>query len=210
MKYSLSIVLSLFSMLGFAQQFVGVNTNDPTETMDVDGTVRIRILPEHKQVNAVRVNGTEVNPTGTFNAKYLVVSNENGVLGRSSSLGIFPFYMPPTLLPLNSKVASPGEYDGGTQTYSIDLYERFRQQFSQNGTIWGSTSIPLSTVKYNNGAAALPLPEKRDLYYYITYYDKEVFSNITLNEDGILTYKLTGQDPTEHTFMNIIFAPKTN
>ncbi|MFC2487621.1 MAG: hypothetical protein ACFNP8_03450 [Alloprevotella sp.] len=46
--------------------------------------------------------------------------------------------------------------------------------------------------------------------YYVTYYDKAVFTNVGLTNQGVLTYKLVSAAPdvTEKTFMNVVFKRK--
>lgn len=56
-------------------------------------------------------------------------------------------------------------------------------------------------------AGDLPVEAKRDLGYFVTYYDSKVFKDVQVDDDGILTYKLVNNPATvtEYTFMNIVF-----
>ncbi len=68
-------VLSLlsFSMMSYAQTGnVGINTDKPTRTLDVNGMVRVRDLPEKELHNNVKVQGFLYN----------VVAQEDGTLSR--------------------------------------------------------------------------------------------------------------------------------
>ena len=60
-----SFFLTISTTLAFAQ--VGINTTDPTETLDVNGTVRIRETTE--------------SPEDTF----LLTTNDNGVIKKTST-----------------------------------------------------------------------------------------------------------------------------
>ena len=43
----------------------------------------------------------------------------------------------------------------------------------------------------------------------MTYYDKAVFTNVGLTNQGVLTYQLmSAPDVTEKTFMNVVFKRK--
>ena len=53
------------------------------------------------------------------------------------------------------------------------------------------------------------MEQAADLEYYITYYDPLVFSNVSVDNDGKLHYKvIPGAEATQNTFMNVIFKVK--
>jgi len=105
------------------------------------------------------------------------------------------FYMPAFLLPVD---ISDSAYDPGTQTFSINLYTEYTKQFNLMGP---STK--------NLGAASLPIYTASELDYFITYFDNAVFSNVTVNSAGLMTYKLVNNPVfSEKTFMNILFQVK--
>lgn len=82
---SVIVVVSLKS-----QGKVGVNTSTPTEVSDINGTLRVRSLPNNGTANAIYTTGTNTNsgttPTQTFNAVNTVVLDANGVLGTYPGL----------------------------------------------------------------------------------------------------------------------------
>lgn len=51
------------------------------------------------------------------------------------------------------------------------------------------------------------LPNATDLYYYITYYDQDVFDIISLTKEGILTYNVKQAAKTD-SLINIVFVLK--
>ncbi|MFB9121316.1 hypothetical protein ACFFUE_08975 [Bergeyella porcorum] len=72
LKLGLLSLLS-FSMMSYAQtRNVGINTEDPTRTLDVNGMVRVRDLPEKELHNNKEVQGFLYN----------VVAQEDGTLSR--------------------------------------------------------------------------------------------------------------------------------
>ncbi|MGQ2119524.1 hypothetical protein [Ornithobacterium rhinotracheale] len=88
-------MLSIFALSGVvlmnAQQNgkVGVNTDKPTETLDVKGTLRVQDLPQNKADNAISTNarGEGVGArTETFNAVKTLVADANGVVGTVDAL----------------------------------------------------------------------------------------------------------------------------
>jgi len=43
MKYSYVLLVTLFSFFSYSQ--IGINTNSPTSTLDIDGDIRVRQIP---------------------------------------------------------------------------------------------------------------------------------------------------------------------
>lgn len=107
------------------------------------------------------------------------------------------FYMPSIVLPIDTSNPS---YDSADNQFKIDLYALYIEQFKLNNQS-SSTKSP--------GASSLPTVASSDLEYFITYYDNTVFKDVTVNNNGLLKYKL---NPTitlsEKTFMNIVFKVK--
>lgn len=84
MKTFLSILFLICCyVLTFAQ--TGVNTVQPTETLDVSGTLRVRNLPSDKSVINTNANGGQ--GVATFKPTKTLLANENGVIGVANSLG---------------------------------------------------------------------------------------------------------------------------
>lgn len=117
--------------------------------------------------------------------------------GTGSSSPKF-FYMPSIVLPTNTDDQG---YDNQTETFSIDLYNNYAEQFGLSNS---ATSVQ-NPASYTT----LPLVDIGSLNYFVTYYDNTVFQSVSLSDTGILTYKLVpGHIITEKTFMNIIFQEK--
>lgn len=113
------------------------------------------------------------------------------------------FYMPSVVLPTLSTDALIGTgtganytYDPGTLTYSVNLYELFKKQFS----------TPIKSSKANANLTEFVLTS--NLYdYFVTYADDKVFdvSTINLSATGILTYKVNANAVIKTgSFMNIV------
>lgn len=79
MKRSLFFITVLCGGLAIAQNTgkVGIQTNNPTETLDVKGTVRVQNLPENGSSGSISTPRVNTD----FNATKTVVVDENGVLG---------------------------------------------------------------------------------------------------------------------------------
>lgn len=82
---------------------------------------------------------------------------------------------------------------------SKDLYALYKSQFDGTAT---------NSVRSTGAPLAIPyIPAAKDLYYYITSYDPAVFSNISINEDGVMTYDVTAA-ATDCSYINIVFVIK--
>ena len=100
-------------------------------------------------------------------------------------------------------------------SYTIDLYDVYLAQFrggvsaaTNTGT---STSSATTSFAKSSSNAILRVFEKTDLDYFITYFDSNVFSNVSVNANGVLTYNVTSSGEnavSEDTFMNIVLQEK--
>lgn len=199
---------------------VGVNTKNPTENLHVNGTLRVQKLPADGTANAI---STKADGTGStdvdqrFNAQYVVTADKNGVLGRVSSIETKLFYMPAVRLPLTEDEiavdASIPSYLSHFGTYTptdgfvIQIFLLFAHQFGINPNIDATPMVmsdPSATLwKSNWGYVA------EDLDYFITYYDTDVFEDVSISARGALRYKVkAGAVPTAKTYMNIVLKKK--
>lgn len=79
--------LVVFALQAFGQ--VGVGTETPTESLDINGTLRIRDLPINGTTNAIFTTGENTSSSTrnqTFTATKMVVLDANGVLGTRPGL----------------------------------------------------------------------------------------------------------------------------
>lgn len=177
---------------------VGVQTNKPTEQLHVKGTMRIETLPKKGEKITTGTDGSYDNQA-IFTPNRVVVADANGVLGAKFAAWPLFFYMPSCIMPTDPTIA---EYYDGTQ-FRIDLYERYKNQFS----IPAAPAPGSVTLVSSPSAGNLPVELKTDLGYFVTYYDAKVFKDVKVDNEGILTYKLVKNPATvtEYTYMNIVF-----
>jgi hypothetical protein len=82
---------------------------------------------------------------------------------------------------------------------SKDLYSLYKSQFDgTSSTFIKSTGAP-SAVPY--------IPAADELFYYITSYDTNVFSNISITANGVMTYDVSAA-ATDCSYINIVFVLK--
>ena len=118
-----------------------------------------------------------------------------GTGGGNTNSGIDWFYSPSIVLPTtaDSDILG-GNYSFSDDKYQVNLYDIYTNQFNN---ALASSSTPL------------PIINKENLNYYVSYFDSTVFSDVSITTEGILNYKILPNGiVTEKTFMNIIFSKK--
>jgi len=114
------------------------------------------------------------------------------------------FYMPSIVLPLdNSDPTLYDTYNAGTQTFTVNLYNRYAAQFGMTAT---------NVAKSASAVNPLPVYSAAQLEFFVTYFDTSVFASVSVSDAGILTYTLKPSPLplSDKTFMNIIFEVKPN
>ncbi len=175
-----------------------------TTTAGSDGKLLITGLDKTK-VQATTNSGTT---TGIVD-HLLAVGSNNVVKALKAAMPKF-FYMPSIIIPTTQTLFDdmltddgsstiPGEsFNAGTGV-KLNLYARYAAQYGL-GDATKTASSP--------GAPALPVLPKEELHYYVTWFDKTVFSNVSIDADGILTYTVINTNADAGSFMNIVFAVK--
>lgn len=184
---------------------VSINTHSQSEILYVNGTVRILSLPKDGATSGIytRADGTVSTAADQpFQAKHEVVADGNGVLGRSSRTLPQFFYLPSIVMPTAPEAVQHldyATYNAGTEIYTVNLYQVYDRQY---GMLYQhSTKSPSAT--------ALPrLTGNNKFAYFITYYDKGVFTDVGVTNEGILTYKVnTITLKSARTYMNVVLKP---
>ncbi len=114
------------------------------------------------------------------------------------------FYMPSIVI--DTKVVKQG--------VKRNLYAEYVAQFSNKKFEMDETGGKIvdeartTFIKSTNAPNVIPyLPNSKDLYYYVTDYDTTALENLSIDEDGILTYDVKGTG-TDYSFINIVFVIK--
>ncbi|WP_139215821.1 hypothetical protein [Parapedobacter composti] len=187
----------------------GFYSNDGTKWVRVDITASngLHIGDEHTS-GQVQLGGELTKPTqiatnadntiavtglqpGNPENDRIIVADSTGVLKTvSANKFVRFFYMPSVIFDTST--------NGTGRTKN--LYEEYIKQFTGSGnpTLVASAGAP-EQIPY--------LPRATDLYYYVTYYDTDVFNIQNISAEGILTYDVKGPG-TPTSFMNIVFVIK--
>ncbi|WP_090606550.1 hypothetical protein [Parapedobacter koreensis] len=126
--------------------------------------------------------------------RIVMVNPTNGVLKSVSSNKFVRFFYMPSVV-FDTSTPNP---TGPPRTRN--LYQEYIDQFTGDGDP--------DMVKNPSAPDEIPfLPQATDLHYYITYYDKDVFGSLSIDDNGVLSYRVIGPG-TPMSFMNIVFVIK--
>ncbi|MGG5510954.1 hypothetical protein ACPDHN_13470 [Myroides odoratimimus] len=203
-KIYLSIAISFLATAGFAQTKIGVvGKSNP----DVNSNAILELEAENKGLLLPRVALTETTKANPLSAHVsgMTVYNTATVadvvpgfyyndgtkwqqMVTTDNKAVKFFYMP--TITFDTSVLGDG---------TKELYEEYKKQFTMtSGNAVKSTSAP----------AVIPhFPAATDLYYYVTDFDPAVFSDIVIDDNGVMTYKIIGNG-TPTSIMNIVFVVK--
>ncbi|MDM1093867.1 hypothetical protein ACPDHQ_09005 [Myroides odoratimimus] len=203
-KIYLSIAISFLATAGFAQTKIGVvGKSNP----DVNSNAILELEAENKGLLLPRVALTETTKADPLSAHVsgMTVYNTATVadvvpgfyyndgskwqqMVTTDNKAVKFFYMP--TITFDTSVLGDG---------TKELYEEYKKQFTMtSGNAVKSTSAP----------AVIPhFPAATDLYYYVTDFDPAVFSDIVIDDKGVMTYKIVGNG-TPTSIMNIVFVVK--
>ena len=138
---------------------------------------------------------------GSISDNMVVADPTSGVLKQVKATPRF-FYMPAVIF----DTSTPG-------TVTRDLYKDYKDQFT-GATHFIDHGVGTPTMEYTGGlissnsqATTIATYAVDELDYYVSYYDQEVFKNLSISSDGKLTYTIKS-NATEASYMNIIFVVK--
>lgn len=93
---------------------------------------------------------------------------------------------------------------GTTLTY--DLHKQYEEQFTKAGnTTFVSSNAALTTIP---SPYAGNLYKRSELDYAITYYDSAIIENVSVDANGVMTYKVKSLDVSANSFVNVVFVIK--
>lgn len=206
----LFVILSLIGAKAYTQVTIGAGSKpNPDALLDLHENVadnsssrgllmpRVALIstilatPMGNHVAGMTVYNTAVSEPDEINYVSPGFYYNNGRKWERLNLGTSNwFYMPPIVF--DTSLAATGVVR--------DLYAEFSKQFLG--------LEPTTFVKSIGAPATIPyVPAADELYYYITYYDPAVFSDIIISEEGVMTYNVTPA-ATETSYINIVFVVK--
>lgn len=192
----------LFSAVSFAQTKIGTSPDINADAMfEVESTNKGLLLPrvELTSTNVAAPMSAHVAGMTVYNTKA-----QNDVLvgfyyndGKKWQQMVTKDYKAVKFFYMPSIVFDTSEDRTGV---TINLFDEYKRQFSlQNDSHFISEGAPNAGIPYFEKAT--------DLYYYVTSYDKTVFTIKSITKEGLMTYDVKAQ-ATDCTIMNIVFVVK--
>lgn len=193
MKRKIALVILVLANIYTIYSQVGINTEnpDPSASLDVVSTSGGMLLPRMTTAQKLAIQnpalGLLVFDTDLKCVSQYTPGDNWFCLTLPSPLKWF--YMP--------SIAISTENISTTSQF-IDLYAEYKKQFTGSDATTFKASI--------NSPGKIPhYPSAKDLYYYVTYYSKDVFQIIKITEEGVMEYKIIGS-ASDETHINIAFA----
>ena len=188
------LTLLFFSSISNAQ--VGINTEQPDQSaiLDVNDTSKGILIPRVSDLTTI------TNPANGL----LVYDITKNCLSQNTGNATNPkwvcmnaketnfFYMP-------SIIVETGNL-GELQTK--ELFELYKEQFSNpqvRSFINGTSGDVAPVIQHVQNA--------EDLYYYVTDYDRNVFTDISISSGGVMSYRVAAA-ASNFSYMNIVFVVK--
>lgn len=171
--------------------------------------------------NGITVTKDDTTTTGTTDYNVKLTAGTAGQILTTQTVGAGPevvtewknladlgisstpkfFYMPSIVLPTiptDSRITANGNYTVDAGVFTVKLYELFKGQFTSPVKSSSAISTLDEFVKVATGYD-----------YFVTYADEAVFTDITLDANGLLTYKVNPNAIVRNgSFMNIVLKVK--
>lgn len=143
-------------------------------------------------------------PDGTETLVEAAVGSELSVTGDGSSATPYVIdNLRPNIFYPPSIAIDVSAYSGTTITNeTIDLYAQYQAQY-------GSPMVSsVGPGPGNTAPAAIPTYTSSELYYYVTLFDTSVFANVSIDENGEMTFDIIGAPADYNSLINVVFVVK--
>lgn len=204
-KINLLFTLLLFAIGSYSQ--VGINTKTPNASaaLDINSTEKGILIPRMTTVQKLAIsNPAEGLLVYDTNQKQIYQNIGTPTAPNWVTIGYTVqsnkfFYMPAFKIDVTTKATGK----------TIDLYTEYKNQFtgSVNAQFVSSTGAPKGVSATPAGSGIPYFANASQLYYYITKYDDNVISNVSIDANGIMTYDII-EKSTYKSFMNVVFVIK--
>ena len=182
-----------FISIATLQAQVGINTSTPnvSAALDIESTNKGILIPRMTTVQKIAI-ATPVEGLLVYDTTLKCIAQNAGTstspvwvcLSAKDSQNGF-FYMPTIAVDASSVVTGK----------TIDLYDKYKTQFTAPKK---NPSAPANIPYFTN---------RTDLYYYITNYDTDVLDNVSIDNNGVMTYDIKAESDYD-SFMTVVFVLK--
>ncbi|WP_294198482.1 hypothetical protein [uncultured Chryseobacterium sp.] len=200
-------IISTLTLMAVFQIYgqVGINTTSPKSTLELNKSA----TTSAEGLLTVRMSGTEL------------ASRDNLYGADQNSTVVYVTAVPGSSTPKTSNITTPGFYFYNN-AISKWVGLRMPKFFYMPSILFDTTTLGAKTkdlyqlyydqfntpqVSSTGASGKIPVLGKNDLEYYITYYDTNVFTNVSIDANGFMNYTVTN-NATDASFMNIVFVVK--
>lgn len=229
------VILTIGILAGVSSTFaqvgrVGINTDDPKATLHIKADKDNKdnnpglIIP-NVSMDKLNAEGHEESTLVYYsegsNSEYINQNDQSTTENIGSKKGFYyydgtdwqriirkaQFYMPSIVVPTTVNTR-----------HEANLYQEYIKQYAHENVsnvdkddksiITSSSNRPIAS---SVGASPLKIYKKDDLDYFVVYYDKNVFTDLNITPEGVLTYKVTAEGAkniSAQTFMNIVLQER--
>lgn len=229
------VILTIGILAGVSSTFaqvgrVGINTDDPKATLHIKADKDNKdnnpglIIP-NVSMDKLNAEGHEESTLVYYsegsNSAYINQNDQSTTENIGSKKGFYyydgtdwqriirkaQFYMPSIVVPTTVNTR-----------HEVNLYQEYIKQYAHENVsnvdkddksiITSSSNRPIAS---SVGASPLKIYKKDDLDYFVVYYDKNVFTDLNITPEGVLTYKVTAEGAkniSAQTFMNIVLQER--
>lgn len=185
------LIICFISIVGYSQ--VGINTTTPhsSAALDIKSTNQGLLIPRMTTTEKTNISNPS-NGLLVYDTTLKCVSQNIGTPAAPSWVCLAGndrqrsfFYMPSVTIDASAKA----------QGAKLDLYGEYKKQF---------------TSPLKNPSAPVDIPyfiSSTDLYYYVTKYDSNVIDNISISNEGVMTYDIKNESDYR-SFITVVFVPK--
>lgn len=208
---------------------IGINTDKPKATLHIaadndNNDINSGLIIPDVSMDKLNAEGHEestlVYYSGGSNSAYINQNENSTTENIGSKKGFYyydgtdwqriirkaQFYMPSIVVPTTVNTR-----------HEVNLYQEYIKQYAHENisnvykddkSIIPSSDRPIAS---SVGASPLKTYRKNDLDYFVVYYDNNVFTNLSITEEGVLTYTVTAEGAkniSAQTFMNIVLQER--
>ena len=178
----LFLTLLLFSCCDILAQNTGIGTFNAKNTLHVSRQA------DNPVVDPIRIDSLQYYQSAS-DTSFVVCDPDSGIFR----------YMPLEKLVAKSRIFYPPSIAISISTtatgQTLDLHQTYMDLFSS----------PMVT---SPGASLLPTYTESELEYYVLDYDTSIFDNVSISEQGVLTYDIILVPSSNYAYFNVVFKVK--
>lgn len=225
-RKNIFLITILFSAVASAQVKIGGANGTPNASsmLHIEANnkgilipqIALKTITDQLQTNILNANSLLIYNTAIVLAQGLTPGYyywDNSGWVRLASQHDVPisakvFYMPSIVI--NTSTITPAGVEWKRNLYGEYIAQFTGKEFVPDTSTGGNISSNNSAkfIKSTSAPAVIPnIPSATSLHYYVTDYDATALEIISIDDNGIMTYKVKGTG-TDYSFVNIVFVVK--